>query len=61
MNPVALLSMFAMLTVWAALGYAAIHVGAGLGLAFYILVLIAATNPGLWRLVGFGDKRERPR
>lgn len=61
MNPVALLSMIAISAAWIGLGYEAIQLGAWVGLVLYVLVLIAATNPSLWRLAGRTRGRARPR
>lgn len=49
MNPIALLSMLAILFGWGFLGYEAIHLGAWIGLALYVVALVAAANPRLWR------------
>ena len=49
MNPVALLSMLALLTVWIGIGVAVVAYGTPLGLACYILAAVA-TNPRVWRL-----------
>jgi hypothetical protein len=49
MNPVALLSMLALLMVWIGIGVVVVAYGTPLGLACYILAAVA-TNPRVWRL-----------
>ena len=49
MNPVALLSMLALLAAWIGIGVAVVAYGTPLGVAFYVLAMVA-TNPRVWRL-----------
>lgn len=60
MNPIAVLSMLAILIGWGFLGYEAVHLGAWIGLALYVMALIAAANPSLWRGVCLTDRLKRP-
>jgi hypothetical protein len=49
MNPVAILSMLALLAAWIGIGLLMAAYGTPLGVAFYVLA-VAATNPRVWRL-----------
>lgn len=49
MNPVALALMAALLTAWIGIGVLVIAYGTPLGVAFYVLAVVA-TNPRVWRL-----------
>ena len=49
MNPVVLLAMLALLTVWIGIGVAVVAYGTPLGLACYVLAAVV-TNPRVWRL-----------
>lgn len=49
MNPIALLSMLALLAFWIGSGIAVVAYGTPLGGACYVLAAIV-TNPRVWRL-----------
>jgi len=49
MNPIALLSMLALLAFWIGSGIAVVAYGTPLGVACYVLAAIV-TNPRVWRL-----------
>ena len=49
MNPIALLSMLALLATWIGIGVAVLAYGTPLGVAFYALAVVA-TQPRVWRL-----------
>lgn len=49
MNPVALALMAALLAAWIGIGVLVIAYGTPLGVAFYVLAVVA-TNPRVWRL-----------
>jgi hypothetical protein len=49
MNPVALAIMAALLAAWIGIGVLVIAYGTPLGVAFYVLAVVA-TNPRVWRL-----------
>ena len=49
MNPIALLSMLALLTVWIGIGIAVVAHGTPLGVACYVPAAIV-THPRVWRL-----------
>jgi hypothetical protein len=49
MNPIALLSMLALLAVWIGIGVAVLAYGTPLGVACYVLAIVA-TQPRVWRL-----------
>jgi hypothetical protein len=49
MNPVVLAIMAAILTAWIGIGVVVITYGTPLGVAFYVLAVVA-TNPRVWRL-----------
>ncbi|SFM33731.1 hypothetical protein [Methylobacterium pseudosasicola] len=49
MNPVVLALMLALLTAWIGIGVVVIAYGTPLGVALYVLAIVA-TNPRVWRL-----------
>lgn len=49
MNPVVLAIMAAILIAWIGIGVLVIAFGTPLGVAFYVLAMVA-TNPRVWRL-----------
>lgn len=49
MNPVVLTIMAAILIAWIGIGVLVIAYGTPLGIAFYVLAMVA-TNPRVWRL-----------
>lgn len=49
MNPIALVSMLALLAIWIGIGVAVMAYGTPLGLACYVLAAVV-TNPRTWRL-----------
>ncbi|MCJ2095256.1 MULTISPECIES: hypothetical protein [unclassified Methylobacterium] len=49
MNPVVLALMVALLTAWIGIGIVVIAYGTPLGVALYVLAIVA-TNPRVWRL-----------
>jgi hypothetical protein len=49
MNPTALLAMLALLVGWIVIGVLVVAFGTPLGVALYVLAIVA-TNPRVWRL-----------
>lgn len=49
MNPIAAAIMIGMLAAWITVGILVVAYGTPLGVAFYVLAVVA-TNPRVWRL-----------
>ncbi|MBE7244338.1 MAG: hypothetical protein INR63_05260 [Actinomycetospora chiangmaiensis] len=49
MNPIALLSMLALLVAWIGIGVAVLAYGTPFGVACYVLAIVV-TQPRVWRL-----------
>lgn len=53
MNPYVLVTMAALLTAWIGIGVPVVAYGTPLGVAFYVLAIVA-TNPRVWRCAEAG-------